>query len=121
MSKGFIDSYLIEVSYPTDTQKQNELWDVQGIIKNKSNSLFKFDTRNLSKFNEGYGKIGKLSSKADKMVFDNQDKWILVDVEELHSYLKNYKLNVVKLNDLISNIEWNIILPKKSAFVDKGL
>jgi hypothetical protein len=39
------------------------------------------------------------------MVFDNQDKWILVDVEELHSYLKNYKLNVVKLNDLISNLE----------------
>jgi hypothetical protein len=111
MSNNFIDSCLINISYPTNKQK-DELWDVKGIIKNKSNSIFKFDTRNLSKFNQGYGKMMSLNSKADKIVFDSEDSWTIIDVEELHNYVKNHKLNIVKLEDLFTKLEWNIYLFK---------
>ena len=37
---------------------------------------------------------------------------IILDVEELHDYLKENSASVVKIEDLISKLEWNIILPK---------
>ena len=46
------------------------------------------------------------------MVFDIKDQWIIVDLEELHKYLKQNNLKKVYLNELISNLDWNIILPK---------
>ena len=48
------------------------------------------------------------------MVFDVKDQYILVDVEELHEYLKNNDTKVVFLNDLISKLDWNIILVKEN-------
>ena len=46
------------------------------------------------------------------MVFEDRDQWILVDIDELHKYLKEKKLKKVYLQDLISKLDWNIILPK---------
>jgi len=46
------------------------------------------------------------------MVFEAKDQWIIVDIEELHTYLKENKLQKVYLQDLLSKLEWNIILPK---------
>ena len=37
---------------------------------------------------------------------------IVVDVEELHKYIKNNQLKDIHLQDLLSKLEWNIILPK---------
>ena len=51
-------------------------------------------------------------AKYFKMVFDIKDQWIIVDVNELHNYLEENKLKKVQLEDLISNLEWNIVLPK---------
>jgi hypothetical protein len=48
------------------------------------------------------------------MVFDMKDKYIIIDVEELHDYLNNNSLKVVQLEDLLSKLEWNIVLPKKA-------
>ena len=48
------------------------------------------------------------------MFFDVKDQYILVDVEELHEYLKNNDTKVVFLNDLISKLDWNIILVKEN-------
>ena len=47
------------------------------------------------------------------MVFETISEWILVDIEELHNYIKQHKLKVVELEDLISKLDWNIVLPKK--------
>jgi hypothetical protein len=41
-----------------------------------------------------------------------KDQFIVVDTEELHQYLKENKLKEVHLQDLLSKLEWNIILPK---------
>tara|TARA_Y100000004_G_scaffold193536_1_gene256294 strand:+ start:89 stop:409 length:321 start_codon:yes stop_codon:yes gene_type:complete len=86
-------------------QRKTELWDVEGILHNQK---FKFDTRPI----RDNIKIGSFKSKADKIVLDIKDEYIIVDTEELHKYIKkneNYDLN---LNDLLSNLEWTIRLPK---------
>ena len=88
-------------------QRNTELWDVEGILHNQK---FKFDTRPI----KNNIKIGSFKSKADKIVLDMKDKYIIIDTEELHQYIKknqNYDLN---LNDLISTLEWTIRLPKEA-------
>jgi hypothetical protein len=99
---------LSQVNIATPIQRKKECWDIEGIIKDKSNQLFKFDLRPLKNNTKG----GFFNSKADKMVFDIKDQWIIVDMEELIEYLKDNNLKKVKLEDLISKLDWNIILPK---------
>ena len=96
---------LKEKTLANDKQKNIELWDVEGILHNQK---FKFDLRPIKK----NAKIGSFKTKADKMVFDMENEWIIVDIEELHQYLKENKLKEVNLQDLISKLDWNIILPK---------
>ena len=100
------------VSHATPKQQKNELWDVSGIIKGRSNQQFKFDLRPMTRQGDDIGKIGKTDTKADKMVFEFKDKFIIVDLPELHKYIKENKLQKVYLQDLISKLDWNIILPK---------
>lgn len=104
---SFLDN-LSNINRPNNKTKVKELWDVEGIIKDKSNQIFKFDLRPLKNNIKG----GSFKTKADKMVFDIKDQWIIVDVDELHNYLQENKLKKVQLEDLISKLEWNIILPK---------
>jgi len=106
---NFIDN-LISIKYPTETEKKEGLWNVSGILKDRSNQEFKFDLRPL---NKDLSKKGSFKTKADKMVFETTSEWILIDIEELHSYIKQHKLKVVELEQLVSKLEWNIILPKK--------
>jgi hypothetical protein len=100
----FIKKHLSDVVYPV----KKEGWDVRGILKNRLNQNFKFDLRPI----KNNAKIGNFKTKADKMVFDMKDQYIIVDIEELHQYLKENKLKDVHLQDLISRLDWNIILPK---------
>ena len=104
--------HLENIKYPVKQQKQKELWDIEGIIKNKSNQSFKFDLRPISKHGNELGKKGNTETKANKMVFDMKDQFIVVDTEELHTYLKENNLQKVYLQDLLSKLDWNIILPK---------
>jgi len=104
---SFLDN-LSNINKPDKKTKVRELWDVEGIIKDKSNQVFKFDLRPLKNNIKG----GSFNTKADKMVFDINNKYVIVDIEELHKYLKNKKLKKVELEDLISNLEWNIIIKK---------
>ena len=107
-------NYIKVIKQATKTQKEKELWNVSGIINGRSNQEFKFDVRPITKQdNNLLGKTGVTNTKADKMVFDIEDKWVIVDIEELHTYIKEHKLKIVQLEDLISKLEWNIILPKK--------
>jgi len=96
---------LKEKTLANDKQKNIELWDVEGILHNQK---FKFDTRPI----QNNIKIGSFKTKADKMVFDMKDKYIIVDVKELHQYIKENKLKDIDLQDLLSKLEWNIILSK---------
>jgi len=99
---------LDNIKYATKQEQQKELWDVEGIIKNRYNQSFKFDLRPLKNNAKG----GSFKTKADKIVYDMKNQYIILDVEELHDYLKENSATVVKIEDLISKLEWNIILPK---------
>jgi len=101
--------HLHNIIWSTDDQKNKELWDVEGILKNRLNQKFKFDLRPI----KNNMKIGSFKTKADKMVFDMGDTWVIVDIEELHTYIRTNKLKDLHLEDLISKLEWNIIISKK--------
>jgi hypothetical protein len=96
---------LSNIKYPNQNQKNKELWDVEGILHNQK---FKFDLRPLS----NNAKQGSFKTKADKIVYDINGQYIIVDVEELHKHLKDNSLKVVQLEDLIFKLDWNIILSK---------
>jgi hypothetical protein len=99
---------LTNIKLASKEQKLKEFWDVEGIIKGVSNRTLKFDTRPIQKNK----KVGYFKSKADKMVFDFKDQWVIVDVPEMSKYVKDNQLKDIHLQDLISKLDWNIILPK---------
>ena len=102
------NEYLENLKYPS----KKDTWNISGIIK-RQNAFYKFDTRPIQKIKDGeIGKYGSFNTKADKIVFEAKKQWIIVDVEELHKYIKENKLKKVYLQDLLSNLEWNIVLPK---------
>ena len=82
-------NYLKEFTFPTQAQKDKELWDVKGILKNKSNQEFKFDLRPIQKVKDNIiGKKGHLNTKADKT-------------------------KIVYLDKIIKEFYWNIIVNKE--------
>jgi hypothetical protein len=106
--------HLHNIIWPTEEQKNNEHWNVSGVLKKNSNQEFKFDVRPMFQMlNNQLGKKASTASKADKMVFETDKDWVIIDVLELNTYIKKHKLKIVQLEDLISKLEWNIILPKK--------
>ena len=101
--------YLKKINYP----KKFEGWHIKGMLKNNSNNIYKFDVSDLIRKDGNYHeKIGNFKSKAEKMVFSFKNKWVILDIEELHTYMKDNKLNDVNLDELIKNLEWNIIIKK---------
>jgi len=104
---NFID-LLSSVTLANKNQRQKELWDVEGVLKDRLNQKFKFDLRPI----KDNVKIGSFKSKADKMVFDMKNEYVIVDLEELNKHIKENNLKKVQLEDLLSKLEWNIILPK---------
>lgn len=96
-------NYLKNIKYP----KNKTTWDVAGTL---NNGFYKFDTRPIT----NNIKETDFNTKADKIVFDVNDKYIIVDTEEIIKYLKQNKLKDVSLQDLLTKLDWNIILNKKS-------
>lgn len=103
--KDFCDK-LKDVTLATKDQSRTELWDAEGILHNQK---FKFDLRPI----KNDAKIGHFNSKADKMVFEFKDQYIIVDLSELHQYLKQKRTKETHIQELMSELDWNIILPKK--------
>ena len=102
-------NHLIQVEYPT----KQEHWNIAGILKNKSNQHLKFDVRGMSRLPEGLlSKRGYTATKADKMVFETDKEWIILDIPEIHKYLKRRKKRVIYLDNLIEELEWSMYLPK---------
>jgi len=99
---------LSDITLANKNQRQKELWDVEGVLKDRLNQKFKFDLRPI----KNNVKIGSFKSKADKMVFDMKNEYVIVDLEELTKYIKENNIKEVNLEDLISKLDWNIILSK---------
>ena len=108
--KTFIN-YLTDVNYPTEEQRKNEIWDIEGRLKN-GNQLFKFDIRPLKPYKDRLEKVGYFKSKADKIVFEAENQWILFDTEELHKYIKSKNKRDFNIQELLDTLSWNLILQK---------
>ena len=109
----FIDQ-LDNISYATKKQIQEEYWHIEGIVRNRTNQKFKFDLSPIVKFQkDDYGKIGHFNSKADKIVFDFKDNWILIDTEEIVNYIKEKQIRDLNLDHLLKEFSWNIVLQKQ--------
>jgi hypothetical protein len=91
---------------------ENNSYQVEGLLK-QSNQYLKFDIRFLNDFNDKRGKLINSKSKADKILFEDDKNWILVDTQELIKHMKTCNLKEIKLEELIKSIDWNIIIPKK--------
>ncbi|HAT66558.1 MAG TPA: hypothetical protein DCS66_18520 [Flavobacteriaceae bacterium] len=100
--------YLEAIEYP----KEKTSWNIAGIIKGQ-NAFYKFDVRDMFKLPDGTpAQKGRIDTKADKMVLEMEDKWIILDIKELNRYIINNKLKKVYVDKLITKLEWNIILYK---------
>ena len=101
--------HLTAIEYP----KEKTSWNIAGILKDR-NAYYKYDVRDMFILPDGTpAQKGSINTKADKMVLEMEDKWVILDLEELHQYIKKNKLTKVYVNDLISKLEWTIFLAKK--------
>jgi len=91
---------LKEVEWANDEQDMFEHWDVKGLFKGE---VLKFDVKGKKKVNradansqdeiawiEGtnvWGKPGWIKGKADYIVFERNDYWLVVDRKELYNYV----------------------------------
>ena len=92
--------------------KEKTSWNIAGIIKG-TNAFYRFDVRDLLKLpNEELAQKGRLDSKAQKMVIEGEKDWLVLDLEELHKYIRREKKRKVYVKDLISDLEWTISLVK---------
>ena len=100
--------YLDSIEYP----EQKCSWNIAGIIKGQ-NAFYKIDVGNMIKESENkYGKKGSFNTEADKMVFEFKDRWVILDIEELNKYVKKNNLKDLELNNVMSKLEWTLIVLK---------
>jgi hypothetical protein len=102
---------LTDITYPTIDQIKKERWDIEGRIHG-SNQIFKFDVRPMKSLGNKLEKTGYLGTKANKIVFETEKKWVIFDIEELHEYIKKNNLKDILFEDLIKQLNWNIVLTK---------
>ena len=100
--------YLTAIEYP----KEKTSWNIAGMIKGK-NAFYRFDVREMFKMPDGTpAQSGRLDTKAQKMVFETKDKWLIFDIDELHQYIRKNKVDKVYIDNLLDCLEWSIILEK---------
>tara|TARA_R100000322_G_scaffold46112_3_gene28879 strand:+ start:263 stop:619 length:357 start_codon:yes stop_codon:yes gene_type:complete len=100
--------HLSNIEYP----KEKTSWNIAGVLEGQ-NAFYKFDVRGMIKESKDRAyKTGHLNSKADKMVFEFKNQWIILDIEELNKYVKEKNLKDLELNDLINKLEWTIKISK---------
>tara|TARA_B100000085_G_scaffold74839_1_gene67214 strand:- start:259 stop:588 length:330 start_codon:yes stop_codon:yes gene_type:complete len=100
--------YLTGIEYP----KEKTSWNIAGMIKG-SNAFYRFDVREMFEMPDGTpAQSGRTDTKAQKMVLEGEKEWLILDLEELHEYIRREKKRELYINDLISDLEWTIFLAK---------
>jgi|TARA_E500000178_G_scaffold264693_1_gene261902 ribosomal silencing factor RsfS len=112
MSTNIIDRFannLTDIEYP----KNNEGWNIKGIIKGHSNQTFKFDVRDMRKrVDDLFQKRINTGSRADKVVFETKTKWVILDSETLNKHVTESEKREFHIEDLMKHLDWNIYVDK---------
>jgi hypothetical protein len=100
--------HLTAIEYP----KEKTSWNIAGILKDR-NAYYKYDVRDMFALPNGTSaQKGRLDSKADKMVLEMKNNWVILDINELNHYVKKHKLKIVYLDNLLPKLDWTINLNK---------
>ena len=79
--------YLTGIEYP----KEKTSWNIAGMIKGK-NAYYRFDVREMFEMPDGtLAQKGRLDTKAQKMVIEGEKNWMIIDLDELHEYIRREK------------------------------
>jgi len=106
MLKKFLKN-LTQIKEATLEQRKKEIWNVEGILHGFSNQILKFDLRSHKEFKTGF-----FQSTADKIVFESGKEWIVIDVKELHPYLKENNIKDISIPELIKKLNDTIFIEK---------
>jgi|TARA_R110000796_G_scaffold247496_1_gene372972 hypothetical protein len=102
------EKYLTNIERPS----KKESWNIAGVLKDK-NAFYRFDVKDLTKASNNRGfKKGSLKSKAEKMVFEFKDQWIILDIGELNEYVRQSKTKDFELDKIIPKLDWNMFIVK---------
>ena len=44
------------------------------------------------------------------MVYKIKNKYLLIDIEELHAYIQENKLKLINVDEILTKLNWNILL-----------
>jgi len=103
--------YLTDIELP---KNKNSLWQVAGLIKDRTNVKYKFDVRDMIiRGNNTFEKHFSSKSDADKVVFELRDKWVIFDKADILQYIKTSNNKILQIEDLVSKLDWTIFLDKK--------
>lgn len=112
MSTNIVEKFsknLINIEYP----QKEEGWNIKGTLKKNSNQNFKFDVRNMQKREDNLLQKEIFSkTKAEKIVFETDKQWVILDAEELIKFILTTKKRIVHLNDLLNELSWNMYVNK---------
>ena len=101
--------HLTGIEYP----KEKTSWNIAGMLKGK-NAFYRFDVRDMFELSdEGLAQSGRLDTQAQKMVIEGEEEWLILDLDELHEYIRRENKMKVYINDLINDLEWTIFLRKE--------
>jgi hypothetical protein len=101
--------FLTYIEYPIEKCS----WHISGIIPKYSNQIHKYDVRGMKAEDNGHlSKAGLTSSKANKMVFETDKRWLIFDTEEFHSYLYNNKVKIIHIDEMVKNLSKIWVLSK---------
>jgi len=103
--------HLTDIKFANEKERKEEIWDVEGRLKN-GNKVFKFDIRPLVITPTRGEKTGFFSTKADKIVFEIEKKWIVFDVEELNNYIKKSNKRDFNVDELLYVLTWSLKIDK---------
>jgi hypothetical protein len=100
--------YLNCIEYP----KEKTSWNIAGILKDK-NAFYKFEVKDVHVVSDNHVYAeGNINTKANKMVFELLDKWVILDIEEITPIIKLSKDKNFILEELLKKLEWTITLLK---------
>ena len=76
--------HLTGIEYP----KEKTSWNIAGMLKGK-NAFYRFDVRDMFELpDEGLAQSGRLDTQAQKMVIEGEEEWLILDLDELHEYIR---------------------------------
>jgi tetrahydromethanopterin S-methyltransferase subunit B len=99
---------LTAIEYP----KEKTSWNIAGILKDRNATINMMLGICLLCLTVTFVQKGLDKYKADKMVLEFNNQWLILDLEELCEYIRREDKKKVYVEDLVHALDWTIYLNK---------